>query len=217
MNIAHFAQQRYSTKAFDPNRRISEENIQQIKDLIRLSPSSVNSQPWHFILASTDEGKQRIAKSTQGRFSFNERKVLDASHVLVLCAKTSIDDDYLLKLLAVEDKDGRFATEDDKQGMHNGRSYFVNIHRADLNDAQEWMEKQVYLNAGTVLLGTAAMGIDAVPIEGFDATVMDAEFGLNDQGLTSVLIIPMGYHSEEDFNAKLPKSRWDEADVITEC
>src|SRR5690554_4886947 len=106
MNIAHFAQQRYSTKAFDPNRRISAENVQQIKDLIRLSPSSVNSQPWHFILASTDEGKQRIAKATQGRFSFNERKVLDASHVLVLCTKTSIDDDYLLNLLAKEDKDG---------------------------------------------------------------------------------------------------------------
>lgn len=33
-----------------------------------MSASSVNSQPWHFILAGSDEGKTRIAKATQGGF-----------------------------------------------------------------------------------------------------------------------------------------------------
>lgn len=173
-----------------------------------MSASSVNSQPWHFILAYSDEGKTRIAKATQGGFSFNERKILDASHVMVFCAKTSIDDAYLLSLLDNEDKDGRFANEEAKAGMHGARSYFVNLHRENLNDAEHWMQKQVYLNVGTLLLGAAAMGIDAVPIEGFDAQVLNEEFGLTEKGFNSVVIVPLGFHSEDDFNAKLPKSRW---------
>ncbi|WHR52088.1 oxygen-insensitive NAD(P)H nitroreductase [Vibrio furnissii] len=217
MNITAHAKSRYSTKSFDATKRISDEHIEAIKELIRFSPSSTNSQPWHFILASTDEGKQRIAKSAHDRYIFNEAKILNASHVLVFCAKTNIDEEYLLNLLEVEDQDGRFANADAKQGMHNGRSFFVNMHRFDLKDAQHWMEKQVYLNVGTVLLGVSTLGIDAVPIEGVDFKVLDEEFGLREKGLTSVVVVPLGYHAEDDFNAKLPKSRWPETEIITEC
>ncbi|EJL6423953.1 oxygen-insensitive NAD(P)H nitroreductase [Vibrio cholerae] len=216
MNIVQASQSRYSTKAFDASRKLSEQQVADLKELVRMSASSVNSQPWHFILAGSDEGKTRIAKATQGGFSFNERKILDASHVMVFCAKTSIDDAYLLSLLDNEDKDGRFANEEAKTGMHGARSYFVNLHRENLNDAEHWMQKQVYLNVGTLLLGAAAMGIDAVPIEGFDAQVLNEEFGLTEKGFNSVVIVPLGFHSEDDFNAKLPKSRWPAKAVFTE-
>ncbi|MBD1566572.1 oxygen-insensitive NAD(P)H nitroreductase [Vibrio sp. SA48] len=217
MNITAHAKARYSTKAFDSTKRISDQHIAEIKELIRFSPSSTNSQPWHFILASSDEAKQKVAQATQGFYSFNEGKILNASHVLVFCAKTSIDENYLLDLLEVEDQDGRFSNDEAKQGQHRGRSYFVNMHRFDLKDAQHWMEKQVYLNVGTVLLGVSTLGIDAVPIEGFDAKMLDEAFALREQGLSSVVIVPLGYRSEEDFNAKLPKSRWPETTIITEC
>ncbi|MDE1224207.1 oxygen-insensitive NAD(P)H nitroreductase [Vibrio aestuarianus] len=217
MNITAHAKTRYSTKAFDSTKRISDQHIAEIKELIRFSPSSTNAQPWHFILASSDEAKQKVAQATQGFYSFNEGKILNASHVLVFCAKTSIDENYLLDLLEVEDQDGRFSNDEVKQGQHRGRSYFVNMHRFDLKDAQHWMEKQVYLNVGTVLLGVSTLGIDAVPIEGFDAKVLDEAFALREQGLSSVVIVPLGYRSEEDFNAKLPKSRWPETTIITEC
>ncbi|HFQ5255118.1 TPA: oxygen-insensitive NAD(P)H nitroreductase [Vibrio vulnificus] len=216
MTIVQAAQSRYSTKAFDASRKLPEEKVAAVKELIRMSASSVNSQPWHFIVASSEEGKARIAKATQGGFAFNERKILDASHVVVFCAKTAIDEAYLLDLLESEDKDGRFADVEEKNGMHAGRSFFVNMHRFDLKDAHHWMEKQVYLNVGTLLLGASAMEIDAVPIEGFDAKVLDEEFGLREKGFTSVVIVPLGYHSEDDFNAKLPKSRWSAETVFTE-
>ncbi len=74
------------------------------------------------------------------------------------------------------------------------------------------MEKQVYLNVGTLLLGASTLEIDAVPIEGF----VDEEFGLREKGYTSVVIVPLGYHAEDDFNAKTPKSRWDAETVFTE-
>lgn len=215
IQLMDVVQKRYSTKVFNPNKKISDEGVEQIKGLLRFSPSSVNSQPWHFIIAGTDEGKKRISKGTQGFFSFNDEKVLDASHVVVLCAKTEIDDAYNLHLLEQEDKDGRFTEPDAKDGLHMARTIFVNMHRFDFKDAQHWMEKQVYLNMGTLLLGAGALGIDAVPIEGFDPKVLDEEFGLREKGYTAVAIVALGYHSDEDFNASLPKSRRPEEEIFT--
>ncbi|AYN26655.1 MULTISPECIES: oxygen-insensitive NAD(P)H nitroreductase [Buttiauxella] len=217
MDIIQSAASRYSTKAFDPSKKITAENIEKVKDLLRLSPSSTNSQPWHFILASTPEAKARIAKATSGFYVFNERKVLDASHVVVFCAKTAIDETHLSKLLDQENADGRFASQQAMEGQHKGRSYFVNMHRFDYKDAQHWMEKQVYLNVGNFLLGVSTLNIDAVPIEGFDARILDEEFGLREKGFTSLVIVPIGYRSVEDFNAALPKSRLEFSEILTEC
>lgn len=59
MDIVSVALQRYSTKAFDPSKKLTAEEADKIKTLLQYSPSSTNSQPWHFIVASTEEGKAR--------------------------------------------------------------------------------------------------------------------------------------------------------------
>ncbi|MEC6797126.1 oxygen-insensitive NAD(P)H nitroreductase [Photobacterium sp. S4TG1] len=217
MTIVDAAKKRYSTKVFDPSRKLTDDQLQQIKALIRLSASSVNSQPWHVIVAATDDSKQRIAKAAEGPYVFNKPKMLDASHVLVFCSKIAIDDDYLNDLLAAEQQDGRFSNEQSKQRMIDGRTFFVDLHRKSLGDADQWMQKQVYLNIGSLLLGVAAMGIDAVPIEGFDRDILDEEFNLSPQGFTSLVVVPVGYHSADDFNANVPKSRWHDEQIFTEC
>lgn len=215
MNLTDLIQSRYSTKEFDPARKIPDAQFEQIKAVLRFSPSSVNSQPWHFIIASTEAGRKRMAQGTQGFLAFNESKVLSASHVILFCARTRMDDDYLAHLLATEDQAGRFVEQTHKDMMRMARSTFVNIHRYDLKDAQHWMEKQVYLNLGAVLLGAAALGIDALPMEGIDAKALDAEFGLREKGFTAVAAVALGYRSRSDFNAALPKSRLPEEEIIT--
>lgn len=215
MNLADIVQNRYSTKVFDANKKIPEATFEQIKALLRFSPSSVNSQPWHFIIANTETGKKRITAGTQGSFVFNESKVLDASHVIIFCAKTSIDEAYMQHLLDTEEASGRFADPSFKDTVHAGRTRFINLHRFDLKDAQHWMEKQVYLNIGTVLLGAGALGVDAVPLEGLDMPALDQEFGLREQGYSAICGVALGYRSENDFNAKLPKSRLSEDEIFT--
>lgn len=217
MEIVNIAKSRYATKAFDSTKKLTNEQVEAIKELIRLSASSVNSQPWHFILAGTEEGKARVAKGTQEGFAFNDAKVKAASHVVVFCAKTSIDDDYLAALSDLEEDAGRYPNQEVKQTVNAGRQYFVGLHRNELNDAEHWMQKQVYLNVGTLLLGAKTLGLDAVPIEGFDAEKIDQEFGLREQGYTSVVLVALGHHSEQDFNSALPKARWPQERVFTEC
>lgn len=63
MDIISVALKRHSTKAFDASKKLTPEQAEQIKTLLQYSPSSTNSQPWHFIVASTEEGKARVAKS----------------------------------------------------------------------------------------------------------------------------------------------------------
>ncbi|KEQ01586.1 Nitroreductase, partial [Snodgrassella alvi SCGC AB-598-J21] len=48
MNITDISRQRYTTKHYDKTKKIPEEQLAQLFEVIRNSPSSVNSQPWHF-------------------------------------------------------------------------------------------------------------------------------------------------------------------------
>ncbi len=216
MQIADFAKQRRTTKAFDASQKLTADQIEQIKTLLQYTPSSTNSQPWHFIITDSVEGKQRIAKSTDAGHTFNSSKINDASHVIVLCTKTVMDDAHLLRLLEQESKDGRFATEEFKKGQHTGRSFYSNMHRYELKDAQHWMEKQVYIALGFLLLGASTIGVDACPIEGFNSSVLNQELGLHEKGYTASVIVALGKHSEADINQKLPKSRLSQEVVLSQ-
>lgn len=208
MNIARIALDRYTCKAYDPTRKISEASMEQLTTLLHSCPSSVNSQPWHFLVASSAAGKQRIARATeQTPYSANTPKILNASHVIVLCARTTLDEAHLAALLDQEERDGRFLAPEAKAMQDKGRNVYVAKHRFDSRDTQAWMEKQVYIALGSLLLGAAALEIDATPIEGFDPVVLNDELGLREKGLTSVVLAALGYRSGEDFNANLPKSR----------
>ena len=101
--------------------------------------------------------------------------------------------------------------------MNSGRSMFVNMHKHDLKDVQHWMDKQVYLNLGSFLLGLATLGIDATPMEGVETKVLDEEFGLREKGYGSLFVVPIGYSSpDEDYNKSLPKSRLPLSEIITD-
>lgn len=215
MNIKEVLEQRYSTKEFDTDKKLSPEQVEQVKAMLQLSPNSTNLQPWHFIIADSEAGKQRIASSTEGLYQFNTSKILDASHVVVFCSRLSAEEDYLRHVLDKEDSDGRYANEEFKDMMHGGRSMFVDMHKYDLKDLQHWMEKQVYLNIGNLLLGAAALGLDALPMEGVDLKTLDTEFGLREKGFTAVAVVSLGFRKETDFNAQLPKSRLDRDEIFT--
>jgi nitroreductase/dihydropteridine reductase len=215
MNIADIATHRYTTKVFDREKTIPAPQIAQLQTLLRFAPSSVNSQPWHFVVAASDEGKSRIARAAHGPYASNEPKILNASHVLVLCARTQLDDAHIQRILEQEEKDGRFDSPEAKAAVQRGRNFYLTLHREKLHDTQHWMEKQVYIALGMLLFGAGALGIDACPIEGFDRAVLDEVLGLKERGLRAVVLAALGYRGDDDFNAALPKSRLPEQDTLT--
>jgi nitroreductase/dihydropteridine reductase len=218
-DIVEYAKTRHTAKAYDSNKKISDDDIEKVKELLRYSPSSVNSQPWHFIITSSTEGKERIAKSTARLYPFNSKAILDASHVIVFCSKLDINDDYLLNILEQEDKDKRFISdvETKKKTRFSVQNTFINMHKHDYKDLQHWIDKQTYLNLGFFLLGISTLGIDATPMEGIETKLIDEEFELRQKGYSSLVVVPIGYHEKEaDFNAQLPKSRLPLSEIVTE-
>nr|WP_171798947.1 MULTISPECIES: oxygen-insensitive NAD(P)H nitroreductase [unclassified Novosphingobium] len=217
-DILATARRRHTAKAYDPARRISDADMETLENLLRFSPSSTNLQPWHFIVAGTAEGKERVAKAAQERFAFNAKAIRDASHVVVFASLIDASAEHIARITAQEEADGRFAA--DPEGMkaraNGGRITFSGIHKFDTRDQQHWLDKQVYLNLGQFLLGAATLGIDATPMEGIDTRLLDIEFGLRDKGFTSLFVVALGYADKDaDYNGRLPKSRLPIETIIT--
>lgn len=209
---------RYTTKAFDATKKISDQDFAEIENILHLSPTSTNLQPLHFIVANDEAGKKRVLKGATDFFSFNAQKIEKASHVIVFCSKAVADDAHLKEVIEQEDKDGRFTKPEFKAQMDGGRRTFLNIHRYALKDEAHWHAKQAYITFGAVLLGAAELGIDATPIEGVDFAKLDEEFGLRAQGYTVQAVIALGYrNASEDLNASLPKSRLPRTKIISKA
>jgi len=215
MNFTDAVLSRHTVKAYEGGQTLPQDQVDMLLAWLHNSPSSVNSQPWHFVVASTPEGRDTIAKAATGTFSYNHPKIVDASHVIALCMRADLDEAHLRAVLAQEERDGRFKVEGAREGQDKSRRSYVDLHRYTLRDVPQWMEKQVYLALGGLLLGAAMLGIDATPMEGFDAGALDSALNLRERGLTSVVLVSLGRRSEKDFNAGLPKSRLPKEAVFT--
>ena len=205
MNIAELVRSRHTCKAYDAQRPLTEEQLQQLQEILRLSPSSVNSQPWHFFLVTSEAGKETLIPTLT---EHNREKVRQAALTVVIATQTELDEAHLQALLAQEEQDGRFGgNEEAKKGADGARRYYVGLNSSSPQQQQAWMARQAYLSLGFLLMGAATLGLDATPIEGYFPEQLDAAFGLTELGLKSVVVASIGYRSEQDFNASLTKSR----------
>ena len=53
------ARRRYTTKHYDPAKPLSDEDLDALLEVLRLAPSSVNIQPWHFYAVKSAEAKAK--------------------------------------------------------------------------------------------------------------------------------------------------------------
>lgn len=210
--VADIAKRRYTCKAYDPQKKIPKEAIEQLYNVLRDSPSSVNSQPWHFFIAETETAKQKILPAF---FDFNQPRVMNASHVVIFAARNELSSEYLAKIVDQEESDERFPEAGMKEANDKGRRYFVDLNSQPEAILHQWQDKQVYIALGNLLLAAAALDIDSTPIEGFDSQKLDEILQLPKKGFRSVVVASLGYRSQEDFNAQFKKSRLPMDDILT--
>jgi nitroreductase/dihydropteridine reductase len=190
------AQARYTTKKYNEVQRIPDEQIVQLKEILRLSPSSINSQPWKFVFGSDVKTKKAMAAASY----LNETKINEASHLVVFCA---MDD-----IAQFEANISNYLPE--------GSVAYYNQFVKPLPEAEikAWMQHQVYLSLGFMLSAAAAMGIDSTPMEGINASAYAAILPL--AGYKPLFAAALGYRSTADSNQPTvkPKSRLDIDAVI---
>ena len=197
---------RYATKKFDPAKKIAPELWAKLEQAPVLSPSSYGIQPWKFVVVTDPEVRTRLHA-----VSYKQPQVLDASHLVVFAAKnppTPADiDAYVARTAEV-----RGTTVEALEGFK--QMMLGSLSRMDAAQAQRWAAKQTYIALGVFLSAAAMMGVDACPMEGFQADQYDEILGLKARGLGSVVIATAGYRSAEDTNASLPTVRFAVDDVI---
>jgi nitroreductase/dihydropteridine reductase len=79
---------RHSTKKYDVSKKVSKEDLAIIYEAMRLSASSINSQPWRFVVIKSKTARMRMSKTFAHKFEFNEPHVRESS-AIILFVQTS--------------------------------------------------------------------------------------------------------------------------------
>ncbi|OOR92108.1 NAD(P)H nitroreductase [Moraxella caviae] len=209
------ANARRTCKAYDPTRRLDDETFGALLEALRLAPSSINIQPWQFLVADTDTTKARLCTSMTGADTHNVAKVMNASHVIVLCTRTTLDNAHLDAVMAAEKSAGRFKDDAALTTRKQHCLSYLTPLQQDSARLNVWAEQQTFIALGHLLMAAQIAGVQATPIGGFNNAALDDELSLHAQGLKSSVIVSLGYASADDANQTLPKARLPAEKVIT--
>ncbi|GGA71595.1 NAD(P)H-dependent oxidoreductase [Neiella marina] len=205
---------RYTAKKYDPSKRISAEDMKVIKEALRMSASSINSQPWKFIVVESDAAKQRFHDTFANMHQFNQPHAKAASHTVLLAYDPKFTKEKYAKRVDAEVASGHLPKEMYEQMM--GAYAFAEANTDETGFNGSWTKAQVYIALGNLLHVLARLGIDSTPMEGVDPELIGKEFNQELDGHVCEVALAMGYHLEsEDYNHGLPKARLDLDDVVT--
>ena len=194
MDILKLLQSRYTTKVYDLSFRLSEEQLATIKEVLRLSPSSINSQPWAFELIEDEALKSVLAEESRS----NLERVKQASLLIVFY--TYRDVETFIK--------ERIDTQEPPV-----QAYFHTYIASQGREAiQAWQTHQVYIALGVLLTSLASMGLDSTPMEGINIDKYDELLGR--EKYRPILAVLVGRHAEDDFNHLSRKNKQRRNDVI---
>ena len=196
MDIIQLLQSRYTTKVYDPSFRLSEEQLATIKEVLRLSPSSINSQPWAFELIDDKALKSVLAEESWS----NLERVKQASLLIVFYTYRDVETFIKERI-------------DTQETPAQAQTYFHNYVASQGSEAiQAWQTHQIYIALGVLLTSLASMGLDSTPMEGIDVDKYDKILGR--EKYRPVLAVLVGRHAEDDFNHPSRKSKQRRNDVI---
>jgi nitroreductase len=198
---------RYSTKQFDPQRKISAADWTTLEEALLLTPSGGGLQPWKFIVVTDPSVRARLTPASYGQAQIN-----DASHLVVFAAKNNFNEadvDAHLKNLA-QIQGAPLAALAPLRGMLVSSV----IQALDEPARNAWARNQAYIALGNLVNSAALLGIDACPMEGFDRAKYDEILGLKAKGLASAVIATLGYRLQTDKYANAPKVRFSKEEVL---
>lgn len=206
---------RYCTKRYDATKRIAPQDMEVIKEALRLTPSSVNSQPWKFIIIESDAAKQRLYSTFARKFQMNQKHALEASHIILFAYNPCFTREDYKKVVDAEVASGHLPADKYDEMMDKG-FFFAKLNMDEKGCNGHWTKAQTYLALGNALHVAARLGLDATPMEGVDKDLIGEVFHKELGGYVCEVALALGYHLEgQDYNHGLPKARLPLEDVVT--
>ena len=203
---------RKTCKKYDASIKISEEDLAVLFEAMRLSASSINSQPWKFVVIDTDEAKERMSKTFVNQHQYNQPHVFESSQIILFAHNPRYKLDDFSKVVDQYIEDKR-VTPDTREGAF-AAFRFAELNTDEAGNTACWTKAQTYLALGNTLHTLARLKIDSTPLEGIDSELVNEEFKKELDGYCCEVALAIGYHHADDFNAKLPKSRLKMKDIL---
>lgn len=201
-------QWRYATKKFDRNKKLSSTKLKTLKEAFNLTATSFGLQTIKLIIVEDEALRLPLVKH-----AFNQKQVLEASHLLVICIQNDISE---------EDIDTYY---DNIKSIRETSDTILDPYRLDLinyikkmsiEERQQWSKNQAYIALGNLMTVCAVENIDSCPMEGFLPEQYDAVLELGKMKLKSVLLLPVGYRADDDMFSEFEKVRKSIDDAIIE-
>ncbi len=191
MSITHKLHWRYSTQSFDSRRKLEEEDLTEILDAVHLSPSAFNLQPYDLVLVHNRELQEKLYEVSCGH-----TQVRDASHLVVFAVHKELSPEYITSVFQ-EHKALDPTKEFSSPPLRNEDVNALVCRKKEEGSFIPWATNQAYLAAGVLLLAAADLQVDACALEYLKLEDYDRILEL-DANLKSVLVIALGYRSNQD-------------------
>lgn len=190
---------RYATKKFNSDKKISNSDLEILKEAIQLSSSSYGLQPYKVLIIENEEIRKQLQPASWG-----QSQITDASHLFVFASVTNVDAEYITRYAENMAKTRNIPFDSVK-----GYADFMIGNIASLTPEKQiiWAQKQAYLALGNLLNAAAELKIDVTPMEGFLPEQYNEILGLKEKGLHATLVATIGYRHDEDETQHYAKVR----------
>jgi len=199
---------RYAVKRMN-GQKVPQHKINTILEATRLSASSMGLQPYKVFVVENEELRKRLQRAAN-----NQPQLTEASHVLVFAAFKNITEkdvnEYINHIAEV-----RGVSAESLDGFK--KSLMGIVYNRTTEQKYPWAARQAYIAFGTAITAAAIEEVDATPMEGFDPAQVDEILNLQEQGLTSVTILTLGYRDAvNDKLATVKKVRKEKSKLFEE-
>lgn len=153
MDVTTAIETRRAVKAYDPEHRMTEAEIEKLLSLAMLSPTAFNIQNWRFVVVRDTALRSEIRKA-----AWDQAQVSEASLLLVLCADTK----------SWEKNTARYWIN----AAQPVQDYIVPAINQYYSGREQVQRDEAMRSCGiaamTLMLAAKQMGYDSCPMDGFD-------------------------------------------------
>jgi nitroreductase len=167
-------EQRRSVKYFDPKHEMSQQEIDKLMALAKLSPTAFNQQNYRFVLVKDKKLRKQIREAAH-----DQAQVTDASLLIVICADTRAWEKQPLRYWQNAPADIQNYMETAIDGYYREN---------DQGQRDEAM-RSAGIAAQTIMLAAKAMGYDTCPMDGFDFDKVGEIINLPDDHVISMFVV----------------------------
>ncbi|MGO2897299.1 MAG: nitroreductase family protein [Lactococcus cremoris] len=184
---------RKSVRLYDENYKISHEEMLEMIQEATAAPSSVNMQPWRFIVAETEESKAKLKPLIR----FNTRQN-ESSSAMILIFGDMLNYELGEEIYDQAVAEGKMPQEVRDQQIGAIIPYYKSFSKQEMNDV---VKIDASLAAMQLMLVARAHGYETNPIGGFEKDQLAEAFDLDKERYVPVMILSIGKAVEEGYES----------------